>query len=203
MFKRLKPFLFTFFLVNISEASEWSYGFKAGFGGTGIKKTVSIDEGNVDASKSEGPAIFGVSAERALSNKWNLSIEHRRGFRFGPFSSGVGFTDVTWRWYYLGSVPPIVSNETVSFVFTKKWVPFLGISAGVAFGSITREGDKVARVKSSGAILGTKIGVDYHYKKDVIMRPELIVSSTFMNAGAIEESMSEFGLMYGMIFSYP
>jgi hypothetical protein len=83
--------------------SQWNVAVKGGFGGTGIKKTVTIDEGEVEVSRSEGPGVFGFGIEKPLSDKWSLAFEHRRGFRLGPFSSGVGFTDVTWRWYYMGS----------------------------------------------------------------------------------------------------
>ncbi|MCB9025294.1 MAG: hypothetical protein H6625_03180 [Bdellovibrionaceae bacterium] len=188
--------------VLFAHASPWNVGLKGGFGGTGIKKTVDLDQGNVDASRSEGPGVIGISLEKVVSDRWSLAIEHRRGFRFGPFSSGVGFTDVTYRWFYMAAAPALVLKSSDSYIFTKKWVPFLGFSSGIAFGSIHREGDKVSSVDSSGIIMGTKLGIDYHYKSNMILRPEVIVSSTFMNSGNVPSSMSEFGLMFGALFHY-
>ncbi|MCB0389697.1 MAG: hypothetical protein KDD58_00330 [Bdellovibrionales bacterium] len=183
-------------------ALDWNLGLKGGFGGTGIQKTVETDDGNIDANRSEGPAVVGIGLEKNISDKLSFAIEHRRGFRFGPFTSGVGFTDATWRWYYMGVVPAIVPQKSESYFFTKKWSYFLGGAAGLAFGEISREGEKIKKVKSSGVTIGIKIGADLHYRSDMVIRSEIVTSSTFMNASVIEESMSEFGLLCGVLFSY-
>lgn len=193
---------FTLLPVENGHCSDWYWGVKAGFGGTGLSKSVTIEEESITANRSEGPGVFGVSLETMLGDKLSIAIEHRRGFRLGPFSSGVGFTDFTWRWYLLGSGFALVPPPAKEYIFTPKWSYFAGVSVGLAFGKVTREEDLVQEVETSGATVGTKVGADYHYRKNILFRPEVIYSTTFINTSQVQSSMSEFGLMFGTVFKY-
>lgn len=185
-----------------ASAYNWYIGLKAGFGGTGISKSATVDDVTTEVNRSEEPGVIGISIETMLRDDLGIGIEHRRGVRLGPISSGVGFTDVTWRWYYLRSAPVLVPQTEGNYVVYKKWSPYVGGAAGFAFGAIGREGDKVANVDSSGATIGIKIGLDYQYSANFLLRPEIIASSTLLNSSAVPSSMSEFGIMCGILIPY-
>ena len=182
--------------------SGWTWGYSAGLGGTGITKTVNTNGSNVDVSRGETPGMFGLEISKMTSDTWRLSFSHRRGFRLGPFSSGVGFTAVSWNWYYMGTPPLPVSAQAENYVTEDTWEPFLGFSTGLAQGTITRDGDEVASVTSSGAIIGIRVGADYRSTPNLVYRPEIIGSQTFFNSSSKESSLSEFGLMWGFVYAF-
>ncbi|MEZ4873668.1 MAG: hypothetical protein R2827_15795 [Bdellovibrionales bacterium] len=194
----LSPSSFGFELFDYN----WNIGLMAGLGGTGIQKGVTIDDEEAISSRSETPGMFGVSIETVVRDQWSMSIQHRRGFRFGPFSAGVGVTDVSLRWYYLRNVPTIVNQEGADYVINQIWSPYVGGGAGIAFGSINRDGESPTAIDSSGIVLGLKVGADYHWKPNLILRPEFFVSGTFMNSSAVENTIAEFGIVCAAIFPY-
>ncbi|MCB0413335.1 MAG: hypothetical protein KDD50_03320 [Bdellovibrionales bacterium] len=196
-------FLAILFLCSSeSFARSWKWGIIGGLGGMGISKTVTLEGEPVTASRSEEPGIFGVRFETQYSDRWAFSIEHRRGFRFGPFSMGVGFTDANWRWYFLSPPPILVANDVQSYIFENRMAYFLGFSTGIAFGEISREGDLIPRIESSGVTIGFRGGVDYPLNAKMFLRPEIIVSTTFLNSGSVASSMSEFGLVCGVLVPF-
>ncbi|MCB0421546.1 MAG: hypothetical protein KDD61_11155 [Bdellovibrionales bacterium] len=190
-------------LISFSAIGRtWYIGVKAGFGGTGIAKTAVVDDVSTEVNRSEEPGVIGISVDTMLRDDLSVSLEHRRGLRLGPISSGVGFTDLTWRWYYLRSAPVIVPFSEPNYVVYKNWAPYLGGAAGFAFGTIGREGDKVSSIDASGATIGIKLGLDYQYSANFLLRPEIIASSTFFNSSSVPATMSEFGILVGLIIPY-
>ncbi len=186
-----------------ANAAKWSLGVLGGFGGAGMVKGVTVEDTSMEVERSEGPAVVGISVETLLSDRWNFSIDHRRGVRLGPFSSGVGFTGVNWRWYFLrGGLAPI-GKEKESYIYRRAWSPFAGVSVGIANGTINREEDIVSNVSTSGMYVGTRFGVDYLYKKWLLLRPEITYSTTLMNASTVPSSMSEFSINLGCVFPMP
>lgn len=182
--------------------SGWTWGYSVGLGGTGITKTVNNNGADVDVSRGETPGMFGIEISKMTGDTWRTSIGHRRGFRLGPFSSGVGFTTISWNWYYLGPPPLPVSAQAPDYVTEDTWEPFLGFSTGLAQGTITRDGDEVGSVTSSGAIIGIRVGADYRSTPNLVYRPEIVGSQTFFNSSAKQSSLSEFGLMWGFTYAF-
>lgn len=182
--------------------SNYVYGFSIGLGGSGIDQTVIKDDGSkIDASSSESPGMMGISIEKFINNKWSLAISHRRGFKFGPFSHGVGFTGVIARRYFLRPATFLPNPKLENSVTLQSWVPFAGFGGGVASGSITREkADAIPDVDSSGIFMGVHLGVDYHLYTNMILRPEFFTSATFMNNSKTPAVVKEYGLIVGFHF---
>lgn len=179
----------------------WTWSVSPGIGGTGIQKTVQQNGSQVDVSRGETPGMIGVEISKMTSDQWSFSIGHRRGFRLGPFSSGVGFTAVSWNWYYLGAPPMPISVEAESYVTEDGWAPYVGLSTGLAQGTISREADEVSSVTASGAFVGIRLGADYRYTPDLVLRPEIIGSQSFFNSSNLQSTLSEFGIMCGFVFA--
>lgn len=180
--------------------TDWNLALSAGFGGAGISKQVEIEETVLDVSRSEGPLMLGVGLETALHDRLGFVIEHRRGLQLGPLSSGVGFTGVGWRWYFLRDMAALPKSKMSEFAAIKRWVPFAGLSTGFAAGEIKRPREIAPVVNGSGAYLGIRLGLDYHYKTHLILRPEITSSTTFFNSGKLSQTVSEFSLLCGLIF---
>jgi hypothetical protein len=178
-----------------AKASSWTVGVFAGFGGQGIKKNAIVEDDQVaEASRSEGPMVLGLSLEKLLSDRWGLAIEHRRGFRIAPLSSGVSFTGVSGRWYYLRNASTLVDADATNYILLRTWSPYVGGAAGFAQGTIKRERNPVPVTSSSGFYVGIKVGLDYHYKPNLLLRPELNYSLTPLGTAETSGELSEFSL---------
>lgn len=169
-----------------------------GFGGSGIEKEVPFENATTVAQKSEGFGMMHFFIENTWSSHWLYGLEHSRGFRLGPFSSGVGITSATFKWHYLGTVPEVRPLSDTTTLFEKRWSFYTGFSTGIASGTITREGDQIESVSSSGITFGIKNGVDYLLRKNLGMRIEMSFSSTFFQATTLPANMREFSLWYGL-----
>ena len=182
--------------------ANWNVSIKGGFGGTGIVKTTMYEDEAVELSRSEGPAVIAIGIETPITDRWTFALEHHRGFRLGPFSTGVGFTHAFWRWSYPRAFPAMIRPSQEEFMFNRDWTGFVGGGVGLAMGSIEREGDLIPRIEASGLTLGLTLGVDYPYRTDMLIRSELIVASTIMSSGTLPGSLSEFLLSCGIVFPY-
>jgi hypothetical protein len=194
-------FLFIPLLISFPLKAHWQWGLGIGFGGTGVEKQVETEElGRTVAKKSEGPGMFHIVAETLWGPRFVIGFEHSRGFRMGPFSTGIGFTSATLRWHYLGAaIQSRRQNESVS-LFVKKWSPYTGGSFGLAAGTVNREGDQVPSVSASGVHFGLKNGVDYAYRPGMNFRWEVSYSTTFFQAQTFPATLSEFSLWMGFLF---
>lgn len=182
---------------------NWNLNVFGGLGGTGIQKQVEKNDEILDVSRGESPGVIGFDFETFTSDRWRFTIGHRRGFRLGPFSSGVGFTGLSWNWYFLSTPPTAVNFGSENYLAEDSSSMFVGVSTGVAYGTITREADEVGSVTASGAYIGIRFGMDYSWSPGVIIRPEVFGSQTFYDTGNLASSLNDFGIVCGLVFRLP
>lgn len=174
-----------------------------GYGGSGISTVETFnDTVGVSVSRSEQPGMLGISVEYPTSDRRSFSFDHQRGFVLSPFTSGVGFTGATWRWYYKYNLPMINENEGKSKLFISNRVPFIGLSTGIAGGTIHRANDAVPNVTANALYLGFRAGVDQQLEFEKIFRIEMFYARTPDSTGLVESSLSAFALQFGYVFNY-
>lgn len=185
--------------------AEYRLGGSLGFGGAGIKTVDTFDSQPVTVQRSDGPGIVAIGAEYLMSDTSSVAIDHTRGIFLSPFSSGVGFTGVTWRWFFGGNAPsvplPEKDKEETYLVVTRR-IPFFGLATGVANGTIYRENDLVPSVTASGVYVGFHGGYDYQTVAGRFIRVEMLYAMTPTSSGFVQSSLSEFSLQMGMYFIY-
>lgn len=143
--------------------SDWRWGYSLGYGAQGVTSTQPLGGGTITATRAEGPLVTGIFIDKLLSDTLALSFEHTRGITFVPFSSGVSFTGLVNRWYFMGIAPSAVSigDQAGATIFTQRYVPFFGLAYGFAQASIQRDSTEAVQVVAgSGAYLGIRVGVD-------------------------------------------
>ncbi len=203
---KLNSLLFLIFLISSLEShalrfeKDFIWGVLGGFGGTGIEKSVDVEGQLFQISRSEVPGMIGISVETFIHSDWSVAIAHRRGFRFGPFSMGVGFTGTTVRYYPWHDAPIIPKSELEASFTLLKWAPFVGGGVGIANGSIDRERDVVGTISSSGVFFGFHAGFDYHWLPRLVVRPEILFSTTIIDTSAAPATLREFGAVVGLHF---
>lgn len=194
---------FVALLMSSIASAEYRLGGLLGFGGTGIKSTVEISTFSIDVERSDGPGIFQLIYEKTLSSTTSWSFEHTQGFTLSPFSSGVGFTGFSHKWYYPGEIPSVVESKTNQTTLIMKSIsPYIGLGAGVAKGTISRQKDLVSDVSASGVYFGFHLGADYQLRPNVIFRNELVTFTTLPGSGAVKSTLSAFGLMSGLVYIF-
>jgi hypothetical protein len=179
---------------------DFIYGGMFGYGGSGIEKTVIVENSNFDLSRAETPGMFGVSIETFIAPKYSLALGHRRGFRLGPFSSGVSFTGFTLRRYFYNSPPIIPHSKLGSSITMQTWAPFIGLGTGLAVAKTERETDVIPNVTSSQIYFGIHIGFDYQISPNLILRPEIFTSSSVIDVSDTPATLEEFGVVCGFHF---
>lgn len=195
----LTTFCITLLMLPSLATASWRGGLGLGFGGSGIKKEVeSATLGKTIAEKSEGFGMMHFFIETLWTDTRVIGLEHSRGFRLGPFSSGVGSTTFNLKWHYLGPAPDVYKKTDNTTLFIKRWSPYVGPIVGVASGSIKREGDDVPYVSSSGVVFGIKNGIDYLLSPSLGMRVEISAHQTIFQAATRPANMTEFSLWYGI-----
>lgn len=182
-----------------SQGSTWRGGAGLGLGGQGIKKqTTTVEDSLTTVERSESPLTGQIYLDRLILPNWTLGIEHSRGFRMGPFSSGIGFTSGIVRWYYLAPPPePSRQLKSLSTFFQRRWSPYGGFSTGVAFGQVVREADLVPSVSESGVHIGFRGGADYLYKPSMGLRAEVTFQTTLFQNQVRPGYLQEFSLWAG------
>jgi hypothetical protein len=179
---------------------DFVYGGFIGFGGSGIDKTVVVEGQDFPISRSESPGMMGLSIETFLSNNYSLALSHRRGFRLGPYTSGVSFTGLILRRYFYHQAPIIPSKGLSTAITMQTWAPFIGLGTGLAQASTTRDEDVIVRVSSDAVYFGIHIGVDYQINPNLILRPEFFTSSSLMDVSSTPATIKEYGLVCGFHF---
>lgn len=188
------------FTSGWASAREYRLGLALGFGGTGMKKVAEVEGESKLVERSEAPGIFNFYVESLVSDSLGFGIEHSRGFRLGPFSSGLSFTGLTGRYYFFGGAPslsPDVTSESTVLIRQLAW--FLGGGTGVAQGRITRDADRVLNISGSGVYVGMKVGADVPWKLDMILRPEIIYNMTFFSSDDTAPSLTEFAIQCSIL----
>lgn len=170
-----------------------------GFGGAGLTKTVIIEDEPQEINRAEGPGMLHIFIDRTVKENWVLGFEHLRGYRLGPFTSGVGFTSLIARWHYLGIATDFSLPADRSQVFIKRWSPYTGFSTGLAFGDAVREASDAPKVSASGVHMGIVNGIDYLMRPDFGLRYEIAYHFTFSQSGARPASLTAFSLWVGLL----
>lgn len=176
--------------VQNASAADRRWGLSVGYGGEGVTASVNNNGVTQSASRSEGPLVLGIFVEQLMSDTFVFGIEHVRGVSLLPATSEAWFMGVLGRWYFFGQAPSTAhAPDNTSTILVKRFVPFLGFSAGFAQANIERQGEAVGNVAGSGLYLGFRVGADYMMAPGRGIRPELITSSTdfsssFANASA-------------------
>lgn len=174
-----------------------------GFGGAGIATVSTVGAADVDVERSDGPGILGVAIEFLTSDTTSISVDHTRGVFLSPFSSGVGFSGVTWRWFLSGKAPSMVpSQNNGSTLLVTRRIPFLGLATGLASGEISRANDLVPSVSAAGIYVGFHGGYDYQTTPGRFIRMEALYAMTPTSSGFVKSSLSLFALQIGMFFIY-
>lgn len=174
--------MITFLLFSCSQvarAGEQRWGFSFGYGGEGITATVPSGGANISANRSEGPLIVGVFYEQLISDTFEFGIEHLRAMSIMPATSEASFTGILGRWYFFGLAPSATSAPpSSSTLFIKRFVPFIGLSTGIARADIQRDAEAVAMVSGSGLYFGARVGADYATAPGRGIRPEIVTATT-------------------------
>lgn len=188
---------------SATSSSEFRWGVGVGFGGSGITETTEVLSQDVTVQRSEGPGVFVLFGEKQLSGSWSLGLEHSRGFRLAPFTSGIHFTGANMRWYPLSPAPMISDSEEVrSLILYKEYVPFIGGSFGIAQGIVNRQDDLVPNLSTSGVYWGIRGGFDYVLKRDLMLRGEISGSSTIASSPSRPSSLTEFSMRVAWLFPF-
>lgn len=191
-------------LINQAHAlrvkPDFIYGVGFGYGNHTMDKEVTVEGDKYNLSRSETPGMLSISVETFITDRWSVGLSHRRGFQMGPFSIGVGFTGIIARRYFMNPTPVLASDKLQSSIIVQGWAPFAGFGFGIAEGSISREGEVVDTISTSGFFVGGHLGLDYQISPNLILRPELFYSTTLMNVSEVPSSLNEMGLILGLHF---
>lgn len=199
MYKLIK--LLILILFSTTAKAEWRLGANIGFGGTGIASTSEINGVEIEVHRSDGPLAYSLSAERPLDEKTTLGVDLTKGVSLSPFSEGVSFMGVTYRWYYPNLMPSMVHSKTnSSTLLVQEWCPFIGPTMGLAQGTISRQKDLISEVNASGIFIGLHTGVDYQMSPNVVSRTELASGMSIGSSSAVKSSLSEFVIQTGLYY---
>ncbi len=196
----LLQFLFINDAFALRLKPDFIYGGMIGYGGSGIDKTVIVENQKFDVSRAETPGMLGLSVETFVSKNYSLALSHRRGFRLGPFSSGVSFSGLILRRYFYNAPPIIPHKNLASSVTIQTWAPFIGLGTGLAQATTERETDVIKTVRSSQVYFGLHVGFDYQISPTLILRPEIFTSSSFIDVSDTPATIEEFGVVCGFHF---
>lgn len=198
----IKIFLMTLLLVSNCKA-DWRVGAGAGYGAAGIDSTAQINGVDVPVSRSDGPLAYTFSIERAISAKSTIGIDLFRGVSLGPFSEGVTFLGMNYRYYY-PNMAPFVSGGSGenSTLMLQEYCPFIGGRFGIAQGQISRNRDLISDVTGSGVFAGMQLGFDYQSTARVVYRTALSTAKTLGASDPAQTSLSELTLLFGAYYIF-
>jgi hypothetical protein len=199
---KLAPLLFVLIASPVAQAGDFRLGTGLGYGGAGITKVDSVGTDKQSVKRSEGPGTFSLFLDYMVSDSIAVGFEHARGYRLGPFSSGVGFTGITTRWYFRTPAPTVArAAPDQSTLLVKQFSFFVGLGSGIAAGTINRDEDLVPSVTSSGVYIGFILGADYPLSPGVVLRPQITSYSTFSSSSKTSPAeLSYFSFGAGIYF---
>ncbi len=168
-----------------------------------MKTSAEVDGIDTNVDRAEGPGTISIYADRIYNDYWTLSLEHIRGFRFGPLSSGLSFTGIGGKWYFWSPIPsfPVLSPES-THLFIQQFSPYLGAMVVAASGSIYRGNDKVSTVSGSGMYFGLRGGMDFLLQPGFGLRGETSLSTTLSYSEKPQTTLTEFSIRVGFLFFY-
>lgn len=204
---QLKNFLLLLAITLVAapaEAFSWreklTFSFGGGLGDSSISKQVLVQDTFQDAKRSEAPGLVLLGVETTIRKNMTVGLRHTRGLKLSPFSTGVSFTGLYFNYYFLNPKPYLPPNTSKNSVTMMNWAPFVGVSSGLAVANTSREREVVANVSSSGFYMGINLGVDYHMYRRLILRPQIIYSTSLMDDTQHPATITEMGLMLSLIF---
>jgi len=204
----LKIFTFAFVCNSLlfsqalasSVLDQLTFGVGVGVGLTELAKDVLIEDTIQNANRSESPLVFQFLVEYDLNPKWTIGLKHSRGARLSPFSSGIGFTGLLGKFYFMKSRPYLSSPRTKERVTLMGWAPFVGLSSGFAVANTEREREVLSDIDSSGFYVALHAGVDYQMFTNYIFRPELIYATTLFDDTDQPATISQLGVVINLMF---
>jgi hypothetical protein len=150
------------------------------------------------SSKSEGPLGLAIFLDYAYSPRWTVGGEHFRTFKPSPLGSKVGITGLSAKYSLLVPHTQIMfDGGTVdsSFFVQRNYVPYIGISLGIAQASLFKTSTSASDVDSStiGGYLGVTFGVDYPMSGKWGLRSEIKAGQTIVGSGTISYALGVAG----------
>ncbi|MBN8536593.1 MAG: hypothetical protein J0M15_06035 [Deltaproteobacteria bacterium] len=194
---------FVALFTTIFSQADYRVGGLLGLGSTGISSVETISGIELKVNRSDGPGYFGLFVEKLISDTNSLTLGHNRGFLFSPFSSGIGFTGITYRWFFGGPAPSMVESASEqSTMLIKRYAFFLGLEGGIANGTVVRSNDLVPVVSGSGAFMGFHAGWDIQTEPNYVYRYEFVYGLTPPSSGFVKTDLSELAFTAGIYFIY-
>jgi hypothetical protein len=182
--------------------ASYKIGGVLGFGGAGITSDQEIQEQTITVSRSDNPIVINFWIEFDLSDSETIALGQLRGVSVAPFSTGVQFNGVTWRWFYPNLVPSFKESSEFSTVMIGGFSPYVGLDLGLAQGTIARRNDLVSEVDASSVYYGLRAGVDRQIESGIVGRFELMSGMTFPTKGLVRNSLTAFSLGYGIYYLF-
>ncbi len=190
--------------ASLYSQADWRVGGGIGYGAAGISTTSQINGVGIAVNRSDGPLAYSLSVEKALSAKSTIGIDLFRGVSLGPFSEGVTFIGMNYRYYYPNMTPFAIgsSDDASTTLVIQEYCPFIGGRFGVAQGQISRNQDLISDVNASGVFVGMQVGFDYQSTSRLVYRTALSTSKTMGSSDPAQSSLSEFTLIFGAYYIF-
>ena len=170
-----------------------SFNVQAAMGGLGFGSSAE------ESSYSESPFGTILFFDYALNARSTLGVEHMRSWSIAPFSTAVGFTNLSYR-YYLKRGVPVLKDQIVdgeNFVHFKAIDYYVGGGLGFGQGSV-KQSSSSSNASSVGLSLTLAGGVDYNYYDNMGLNAQFSYSMTLAGTG----SLSLFNLVAGIYFGF-
>jgi hypothetical protein len=181
-------------------SGDWRVGALIGYGGSSVSKTET--PGGTSALlvvRNQNPGALLLTLDYVAEDFWSLGLVHQRGLELGPLSSGISFTGLAARWYFLAPIPPRRPEPGPINVrmIHRRFVPYVLGASGLAFGEVSREGELVATVKNSGIYIQGGVGVEYPLQLEYGLRAEMSYATSIQSGGGL----SMMAIVAGLCFS--
>ena len=174
----------------ISQASSLRASYLFGFG-----VGVSSEAGYF----VESPVGMAFMIDYTYSRKMSLGVDHLRTWGLSPVSSSISFTNLNFKYYFIGEIPTIGKDysiddqKSVYFANAMSW--YLGTSLGFGQSSVI-PAEGVANASTSGLGAGLKMGFDYNMFRRMGFRGEGSLTTTVMGEGSLAVFLMVFGFYY-------
>ncbi len=194
--------VFALSLIGYSSQAHGDDGNRLRVGGDA---GLGVAQVQVSGSKRlEKPGTFAVLIDYALSSSMVIGVEHYRTLvnDNGP-SSGVGFTGVIGKYYFISPRAPVLPKDghvVEDEIIIKALTPYIGVSAGVGQASLRSLNESQAqdRSLSVGGYVGGKIGLEYPVITNWTAFAEGSAASTVVGTGTILFLRVGFGILYNL-----
>lgn len=136
-----------------------------GYGQSVLQKDAAVSGSIESITRNETPLAVAVGVDRPWGDRWLGGIEHARGVRMSPFSSGISFTGIHGKWFPgLGPVTGPRNSEqkpSVTRILDGSLRPYVGLGVGVAIARVSRPDEVVTALEDSGVYFSPKLGAEF------------------------------------------